>query len=309
MTKVRPTFALSVIFPLFSGAAVAQQPVDLGPKAFPESLDVGKDGTLYVGSITNGTVMRAAPNAQKAEVWIAKDKGKLSGVLGVVVDEARDNLWICSSDASRSGEPVSLKNFDLKSGVLKADYPFPDGKGFCNDIAIGKDGTAYATDTPGAIIYRLQVGGSRIEEWLKDKRFEGIDGIAFGNDNQMYVNNIRNNEHFRIEVKRDGSPGAITPIATSRPLDGPDGMRPTGDGRFVIAENRGGRISVATIEGDTLKVETIRDGFENPPAVAVHGKTVWVIEMKSKYRNNPEFKDKDPGAFVVTPLALPEPRR
>ncbi len=290
---------------LLSGAPLAHQPVDLGPKAFPESLDVGKDGTLYIGSIANGTVLRAAPGAARADVWIAKDKGKLSGVLGVVVDETRDNLWVCSSDVSRAGEPVSLKNFDLKAGVLKADYPFPDGKGFCNDIAIAKDGTLYATDTPGALIYRLPVGGTKLEPWLKDQRLEGIDGIAFGSDDRMYVNNIRTNEHYRIEVKRDGGSGEISPIATSRPVEGPDGMRPTGDGRFVIAENRGGRVSVATVEGDTLKIETIKEGFDNPPAVAVHGNTVWVIEAKSKYRNNPEFNDKDPGPFMATPVPLP----
>ena len=49
----------------------------------------------------------------------------------------------------------------------------------------------------------------------------------------------------------------------------------------------------------------MKEGFENPPGVTIVGNTIWVIEMKSKYRNDPKFKDADPGIFFVTPLPLP----
>ena len=44
------------------------------------------------------------------------------------------------------------------------------------------------------------------------------------------------------------------------------------------------------------------------PAVenfTVSGGNIWYIESKSKYRNDPAFKDKDPGPFAATAIPLP----
>ena len=276
-----------------------------GDRIFPESLDAGSDGTLYIGSIGKGAIFKAPPGSKKATLWITKAAGKLSAVDGVVADEAHNRLWVCSSDMNHLGEPVSLKAFDIKTGAPLGDYPFLQNKGLCNDIAIGKDGTAYATDTPNARIFRLTPGASKLEIWITDPRFVGIDGVMFGLDGQLYVNNVRTSLLYRIAMKSDGSAGAITPLQTPRPLDAPDGMRPTKDGRFAIAENRGGRISVGSLSGDMMQIESLRGGFDVAPGVAVDGSTLWAIEMKSKYRNDPAFKNKDPGPFVVTPIALP----
>ena len=277
-----------------------------GERIFPESLDAGSDGTLFIGSIGKGAIYRAAPGATKASVWIDKAAGKFSAITGVVADEANGKLWVCSTDLNRIGEPVSLKVFDLATGAAKGDYPFPESKGLCNDIAIGKDGTAFITDTRPGRIFRLKPGAATLEQWSADPRFEGVDGIAFGPGGHVFVNNVATNLLFRIEMKADGSAGAITQVETSRPLEGPDGMRPTKDGRFLFAENRGGRISIGTFEGDKLRIDTLKEGLENPPGVTLAGNTIWYIEMKSKYRSDPNFKDKDPGPFAATSLPLPQ---
>lgn len=304
---LRTTLAIAGAFTLaLAGAARAQSPVAIeGERIFPESMDSGPDGTLYIGSIGKGAIFRAAPGAAKATLWIDKAANKLSAVTGVVADAAHATLWVCSTDLNRLGEPVSLKTFDLASGKLKADYPFPESKGLCNDIVIASDGTAYATDTSGARVFRLKPGAAALEPWSADPRFEGADGIALGPKGDVIVNNVRTNLLYSIAVKPDGSAGAISEIKTSRPLEGPDGMRPTGDGRLVFAENRGGKISIGTFDGDTLRMETLKEGLENPPAVTVHGQTIWYAEMKSKYRNDPAFKDKDAGVFAATPISLP----
>jgi sugar lactone lactonase YvrE len=300
------TAAVFAALALCAGAARAQSPVALdGERVFPESLDSGPDGTLYIGSIGKGAIYRAAPGAAKATIWIEKAANKISAVTGVVADAAHGTLWVCSTDLNRIGEPVSLKTFDIKSGAPKADYPFPDGKGLCNDVAIAGDGTAYATDTSGAHVFRLKPGAAALEQWAADPRFEGADGIAMGPKGEVIVNNVRTNALYTIGVKPDGSAGAIAELKTSRPLEGPDGMRPTGDGRLVFAENRGGKISIGTFDGDTLKMETLKEGLENPPGVTVSGGKIWYVEMKSKYRNDPAFKDKDPGPFAATPIPLP----
>src|SRR5262249_48746041 len=125
---------------------------------FPESLTSTKNGTLYFGSVGKDSVYRAAPNSSKAEVWIPSKSHDLQFVLGVLADEPAGTLWVCSSVVGGRGGPpptgqTALKAFSLKDASFKASYVFP-GNGLCNDIAVAKDGTVYATDTTGARVLR-----------------------------------------------------------------------------------------------------------------------------------------------------------
>ena len=299
------TLALGALV-MHAAPAMAQGVVTIeGERIFPESLDAGKDGALYIGSIGKSSVFRALKGENKATLWIEKKAGGISSITGVVADDANGRLWICSSDMNSLGETVSLKAFDIKTGAPKADYPFPENKGLCNDIVITKDGVVYATDTPNSRIFRLKPGATALEFWVSDPRFEGIDGIALLPGGHLFVNNVRTGLLFKVEVKADGSAGAVTEVPTSRPLEGPDGLRPTPDGRYLIAENRGGKISIGTFVGDKLQIDTLKEGLEGPPGVTIAGTTIYALEAKSKYRNDPAFKDKDAGPFVLTPIALP----
>ena len=56
-------------------------------------------------------------------------------------------MRLCSNNLEDKGEATSVKAFDLKTGALKATYPVPGDGGFCNDIAVAPDGTAYIADT------------------------------------------------------------------------------------------------------------------------------------------------------------------
>jgi sugar lactone lactonase YvrE len=314
MTCFQMRFAVALwalaALPTFAAAAHDEPSRVLidGARIFPESMDVGSNGALYVGSIGQGAVYRAQPGAKTATQWISKSAGKLSAVLGVVADDAHGRLWICSSDLNRLGEPVSLKTFDIKTGALLKDYPFINHKGLCNDIAIAKDGTAYATDTPNARVFRLKPGAAALEIWAKDPRWVGIDGISFGLDGALYVTNVRTGLLYRIAIQPDGAPGAITQLKTSRPLKGPDGFRLTKDGRFAIAENAAGRVSLGTLNGDTMDIQTLKDGFDFPASVGVGGDTIWTAEMKIEYRKDPALLHKDAKPFWITPMPLPPKR-
>ncbi len=66
----------------------------------------------------------------------------------------------------------------------KGYYPFPPGtapRSFCNDIAIGPDGSAFVTDTNNDRVLRLKKGDNGLSVWFqKDDVKGGFDGIAFG---------------------------------------------------------------------------------------------------------------------------------
>jgi hypothetical protein len=286
--------------------AVAQQTQILidDTRAFPESLTSTVDGTIIIGSMDHGTVYRAARGAAKATPWIAAEPNGLGRVLGVFAHDTSNTLWVCNDDNDPKGNKAELRAFDLKTGMPKGSYPF-DGGGLCNDIAIARDGTTYATDTRGGRILALKPGATALASWGSDPKWIGIDGIAVLNDGAILFNNVRENQLVRIDVKTDGTAGAATVLELSQPIAGPDGMRSLRDGRVILAENRSGKIDIVNVEGGKARIETIKDGFKfTPTAVTVADDIAWVLEAKFAYRNDQTLKDKDPEPFGATALPM-----
>jgi sugar lactone lactonase YvrE len=275
-------------------------------RVFPESLTSTADGTVIIGSLDHGTVYRAAAGAAKATPWIAPGSDGLTRVFGVLAHDATNTLWVCTDDPDQQRGRAELKAFDLKTAAPKAGYAFPGG-GLCNDIAVARDGTTYATDTRGGRILVLKRGATALDVLWADTKWIGIDGIALMTNGSLLFNNVRENQLVRVDIKPGGAAGTVTQLGLSQPIDGPDGMRALPDGRFILAESRAGKIDIVTIEGEKAKIETIKDGFKfTPTAVTVVGETAWALEAKFAYRNDPALKDKDPGQFGATAVPMPK---
>jgi hypothetical protein len=107
----------------------------------------------------------------------------------------------------------------------------------------------------------------------------------------------------RVELRSDGSMGRLTNLQLSQPVAGPDGLRPIGGNRFLQAEGPGGRITEVTIEGDSARIRTLREGLNSSPGVTLAGNTAYAIEGKIGYLFDPKLKGQDPGEFRI--LAIP----
>jgi len=281
-------------------------------RIFPESLTSTKNGTLYFGSLGLDSVYRAAPTVSKATVWIQPKANGLQTVLGVFADEPAGTLWVCVSAAGgRGGAPLvgetALKAFSLKDASFKASYAFP-GNGLCNDIAVAKDGTVYATDTTGARVLRLKKGASALDVWAADPMLLGAaDGVALLADGSVYVNSVGQGTLLRIPVKADGSAGPITKLETSRPLQSPDGMRSVGSKTMLLVEGAG-RLDEVTINGDKAEIKVLKEGLTGPTAVTLAGGMAYVSEARLNLRNDPKLKDQDPGPFRAVGVPYKAPR-
>ena len=300
------------------GAEAAPAVVTLpGERAFPESLTSTRDGTLYVGSMAEGGIKRAAPGASSAEPWIAPGADGTRSTFGLLADEGTGTLWVCSNDVSGWGIPgpgdakgAWLKGFDLKTGKLTGSARLPGEGPVCNDIAVGPDGKVYVTDVVSSRVLRLKPGGDGFDVWATDQHFTpppnggGLDGIAFGSDGALYVNTFTKGDLFRIEVK-DAAAGTVTALKPSRPLTNPDGLRRDGEGTFLMAEG-GGTVDLVTVAGDEAKVETLKDGLAGPVSVTQVGDTAWVAEGQLKYLFDPTLKGKKPSLpFRLVAVPLP----
>lgn len=272
---------------------------------FPESITSTKDGAVIFGSISKGIIYKAAPGSATAEPWIQPASGNLKNVLGVFADERARTLWVCSIVRPVPGQPepapdTALKSFNLKTGAFKKSYDFPDHKGVCNDIAVAKDGTIYATETGDGKVLRLKPGASKLEVWASDPLLASADGIAVLADGAIYVNGVRTGNLVRIAVKPDGSAGTMMKLETSRPLSRPDGMRSVGPNTILLAEGEG-RADEVVVNGEKAEIKTLRGDFKDQPtAVTLVGKTVFVLEAKLNYLNDEKLKGQDPGPFRAT---------
>ena len=305
-TWIRRTAVLNVCaigVALFAASKIVDVSINQPKDLFPESITSLKDGTIILGSVPGG-VYKIKPGETEAKPFIAREGNGFTTVLGVFADEKANTLWLCNTG------PGVLKTFDLGTGKPKGSYPMPTGA-VCNDIAVADNGTAYATDTAGAKIFMLKKGAAALEQAAADPLLAGVDGIAFGDKNTLYVNSVTANKMIRLDLGADGKSTKVAELKLSGPLGAPDGLRAIGKNKFVQSENgnaarAGGRLALVTIDPktNTATIKTLKDGMQATPATTATKGMAWVCEGKQDYRNG-KNKGQDPLPFKLYAVKLP----
>jgi hypothetical protein len=299
------SLALGLTFTLQAATPKLQSIPIPGTKPFPESITSTSDGVLFVGRVGDGGIVRIKPRTAESTVFVQPGALDSRSIFGVFADEASNTLWACSNDLSALGGPAAgrdagsaLKGFDLKTGVGKRSVSLPGSHAFCNDITVDSKGSAYVTDSAKPTILKLSPGATTFEDFAQDPVFSpprggfGLDGIAFGDDGNLYVTTYTAGELFRVEVK-DGRTGRITRLSGPYHLKFPDALRTLGNNRFLLIEGSGSLDRVA-IQGDAFLVTPIHGGFATPTSVARIGTTAWVSEGQLTFFFDPSTKDSSP---------------
>ena len=267
-----------------NSSAASAELVIPGDKIYPESITSTADGRIIIGSIGARTIYVVKPGAATAEPWIQPDDAPTLGILGVFADEKAQTLWACFSSIHDVQQPPStLKAFDLETGALKDKYPLPTAGGFCNDIAVGADRTAYISDTNNMEVDRLAPGSHQLEVWAGNGGFGPKGGILDGISvlgNRLFVNALQTNKLFMVPIEATGKAGAITEVKLDRPIHNPDGMRSFGKDSVLIVEGGGeGWLSRIKIAGDSGQVTSLKQGYpDGAVSVAVVGTIAYVLE-------------------------------
>lgn len=280
-----------------------------GKNIYPESLTSTSDGSVFIGSLGARAIFKIKPSESAAEIWVSPDGDVSLGVFGVLADESRHTLWACFGavphDARMPQTPSILAAFDLQTGALKTRYPLPTPNALCNDVAVGSDGSVYATDSRNMEIVRLKSGAKQLDVWAgagsygyedgvmarisqKVKNWAGYGGFGFKGDvldgiavvgNRIYVNTFGSGKLFKVSITEDGSAGAISEVKLERRLQGPDGMRNLGTDSLLLVEGRGATLLRAQLAGGSATLTTLKENFtDGPVAVTLIGSTAYVLE-------------------------------
>lgn len=264
---------------------------------FPESITSTADGAIIIGSFGTSSIWRIPLGENNASKWIDAT-GNKGALLGVLADEKSGRLLVCQG---------GVKTFDLKTGAPKESLAIPTANPFCNDLAVRTDGSIFVSDTTGAKIFMFSKGATTAVEVASDPLLAGVDGLAFLSDpDKLYVNTVTTSKLLRLDLAKDGKTTKITELKLSRPLQGPDGMRPIDGKRLIIAEGAG-RTAMAVPNGDNVEITTLKEGGMEggTPAVTVTKGMGWTMEGKLRERDakNP---DADKGPFRLFPVPLPK---
>ena len=287
---------------------------------YPNGIAHASDGTLYVGSITSGQILRINPAGQIETFFPGSDE--VFAATSLRLDEQRGILWGASPDflgtRSPNGEvvrrPHRIFAINTRLGQVLRVILMPDN-GFGNDIALDAEGGVYLTDSARARIYYLAPGETQLQIWAEDERFRaeqiGIGGVARRADGVLIVGHYSNGELFRVTPQPQGQ-AEVEAIPLERKLENPDGMQFAPDGSLLVTEAAFGsgkgrllRIDIFAPGTQPKAVEPLVSGIESPVNLTVKGREVWVTESRIRHRLQPGQEAEIPDRFFIRRFVLP----
>ncbi|MGD9502614.1 MAG: SMP-30/gluconolactonase/LRE family protein, partial [Methyloceanibacter sp.] len=229
----------SIVVLLLASVALAA-PAAAAPKllwetkglAQPESVvQDPATGALYVSNI-NGAIMQKDGNGFIAKL---KPDGTVSERQWVKGLNAPTGLAL-HDRTLYAADVDELVEINAASGEILNRYP-AKGAIFLNDVAVGEDGTVYASDTPMNTIWRLKDGA--FEPWLANDALRGPNGLLVQGD-KLIVSSFG-------QLPDQGAPqlGGLLAVnledqsvSTIRddPIGNLDGLQASGPGIFFVTD-------------------------------------------------------------------------
>ncbi|MDY6940654.1 MAG: gluconolaconase [Cyanobacteriota bacterium] len=301
--------------------AKSEPPIELPANfEYPNGITHASDGTLYVGSITSGQILRITPDGKTETFFSGNDD--VFAATSLRLDESRDILWGTSPDflGTRNSEGEVTHRLprvfaiDTRSGTVLHVIPMPEG-GFGNDIALDREGGLYITDSTLARIHYLAPQTTQLQTWAADERFRaqgiGLAGIARRADGVLIVGHYSQGELFKVTPQPQGRP-KVEVISLERQLENPDGMQFAPDGSLILtegaAESNNGRLLHIHVfaPGTTPKrIETLATDLRSPVNLTLAGGEIWVTESQIRHRLIPGQETEIPDRFLIHRFRLP----
>jgi sugar lactone lactonase YvrE len=253
-----PAFARLETLPAFrtlaSGSEANQVPVANSavfrtlpdPWLHPEGVAFDpRSGRVFVSGVRQRKVVVIETDGRVRD-FVPTSVG-LDAVLGLVVDTARNLLWLTSAQTPEQEGPPSgvaggsvLVAASLSDGEIVERWTLPDTPGghLLGDVLLAPDGTVYTTDSRSPHIYRVDrpgKGGVLTKTPWESRDWQSLQGLAFAPDGRTAWVADWGTGLFRIDV----STGNVTPVDSDPSIFtlGVDGLYSVGENRLVALQN------------------------------------------------------------------------
>ncbi|MFF5976492.1 hypothetical protein ACFY7C_33810 [Streptomyces sp. NPDC012769] len=277
---------------------------DLSLGQTPENIALEPDGSANITWSFARQVVRVDKNGEVtplAELPEVENPQTPSVGAAVVLGIARaldGNLYVTYATGR---EETGIWRIPPGGGTPQQIGFFPVGA-MPNGLAFDEEcGTLYTADSALGTVWSLPVTGGTPTAWATGPALEATEALPFGanglkvHDGAVWVSNTAQGTLLRIPVKPDESAGPIETRATG--LDFIDDFAFTGhDDTVLAALIESNRLELVRPDGTHKTVLTAADGLDNPTAVAVGGKAVYVT---SGAFLDPENPTPDPNLLVA----------
>lgn len=206
------------------------------------------------------TVVSRALLVREPLGWVKVEGLDTGSLLGLAIDLPRDLLWMASARVEQTPSPETafrgLIAVDLNSLMPARRLPAP-GDGSPADIAVGADGTVYASDPVSGSVYRARTGEAALSILVPPGRLRSPQGLVPAADGRrLYVSDY--GRGLAIVNLADGS---LTRLESdvSTMLDGIDGLTAWRGGLIAIQNGTNPRrILFLALSRDGRRITRVR---------------------------------------------------
>jgi sugar lactone lactonase YvrE len=277
-----------------SEQAHPQQVAFSGAQTYPESVTWSeKQQTFFVSSARHGTVGKLTLGG-KYTPFITDDRLVTSA--GLLVDDARNTLWVTNSDpgvgdrtsAVTQGKLAGVAAYDATTGERRAYYDLGNlsaGAHFANDVALDAAGNVYVTDSFAPIIYRIGADGTASifaqNSLFGDGDGFKLNGIAWHKDGYLLVGKYNSGEVFRVDI---ANPNHVDKVELPGALKGADGFHLVDGQHLVVVQNLGADRTVELASTDGWKSAELerqqKSAMSMPTAATEVGEDIYVLNSR-----------------------------
>lgn len=271
---------------------------------YPEGLEYDADNNRFlVTSLHEGIVGTVTPDGQYNVLF--QDDHMVSAI-GIRIDKEHDRVLVCNSDPGVSihtkpetkGKLAGLAVFQLSSGKLIKYIDLgalSEGGGhFCNDIALGSDGVAYATDSFSPIIYKIDADNNA-SIFMQNDKFTGegfnLNGIVV-KDNYLLAAKYNDGTLFKFPLD---DPQKFSQVSIESTYPGADGLLWADDGSLILIANANTNKVIKLTSDDDWASAKLEGSVDTGQVFATTGKDIdgdiYVLYAMLHVVFNPDAKE------------------
>jgi len=276
-----------------------------------------KTGDFFFGDVNGRAVWRRKPDGSLQR--FSPDGDELLGVFGLAVDEIGGALWLAtaavpamSGFAPEMDGMAALVQLDLDSGVVREIVAVPHAGGgggshVFGDLALGRDGSVFVTDSGAPIIWHLAPGAHALELLVESEEFISLQGIVVSREGTELVVADHANGLLAIDLGSRSIRRLEAPPHTT--LIGLDGLALALNGDVVAIQNglrpnRVLRIGLSANAGQIEGVEVLESGHLTMAApslgcIAVDGQFFYIGNAGWTRFENTEGRPSEPRTVPI----------